>query len=264
MLPLKVTKIESDATDGFDSIVLMVTATDADMRTAMSTVTMKRNDAPTFGNNDIEATEVGVQEGARDASNTCAMLNVCVVSGFADSDADAGDKLTYTINTDVVSVSDNDDTDVAGDVKITGLTATSEALMVKITAMDEGGLTVDSTEFSLSVNAAPTVKRAIAPVSLPSRGTAEEKMVSFIIDSHFEDSDDLSFTLVTDDEKAHDGTVATVTLSEPSGDENTMVTVVAQGAGDTMVYVKATEDTGGGDNAGIGQSVEASFMVTVD
>jgi hypothetical protein len=262
MLPLKVTKIESDATDGFDSIVLMVTATDADMRTAMSTVTMKRNDAPTFGNNDIEATEVGVQEGARDASNTCAMLNVCVVSGFADSDADAGDKLTYTINTDVVSVSDNDDTDVAGDVKITGLTATSEALMVKITAMDEGGSTVDSNEFELTVNAAPTVKRAIAPVRLPSRGTEMEKTVSFVIDSHFEDSDDLSFTLVTDDEKAHDGTVAMVTVAEVgNGNTNTMATVVAQGPGDTMVYLKATEDTSDG---GIGQSVEASFMVTVD
>ena len=258
MPPLKVTEIAADATDGFDPIVLTVTATDADMRSAMNMVTVKRNNTPSFTGT-IESTEVGVQEGARTGATDCDMLNVCVVSGFDDADVGDAEKLIYSINTDVVSVSA---TEMAGEVKITGMTATTEAVMVKITAMDEGGLTVDSNEFSLTVNAAPTVKRAIAPVRLPSRGTADEKMVSFIIDSHFEDSDNLEFALVIDEEKAHDGEVATVVVTD-GGTSNSSVTVTAQGAGRTMVYVTATEETGGADT-GIGQSVEASFMVTVD
>ena len=131
--------------------------------------------------------------------------------------------------------------------------------------MDEGGLTVDSNEFSLTVNAAPTVKRAIAPVNLPSRGSTEEKMISFVIDSHFDDSDDLTFILVEDEKKAHDSDVATVTVDDQpdSTTGNTSVTVMAQGVGQTMVYLRATEMTSG-DDAGIGQSVETSFMVTVD
>ena len=262
MLPLKVTKIEANVANGFDEIILTVTATDAEMRSATNTITMKRNAAPVSSDQNIDAIVVGLQEGARSGNGDCATLNVCLVApGFTDPDSDMNDELDYTINTDVVSVSA---TDTPGQVKITGRTATSEALMVKITAMDEGGLTVDSSEFSLSVNAAPTVKRAIAPVNLPSRGTDAEKMITFVIDSHFDDSDALTFMLVTDEKKAHDGDVAVVTVAETVGNtENTSVTVTAQGTGDTMVYVRATEMTSGED-AGIGQSVEASFMVTVD
>ena len=56
MLPLKVTKIDLIYSGGetLTTIVLTVTATDADMRTAMSMVTMKRNNAPTR-DTDIEA-----------------------------------------------------------------------------------------------------------------------------------------------------------------------------------------------------------------
>ena len=267
MLPLTVTKIASDAGGtAFNEIVLTVTATDAEMRTAMNTVTIKRNAAPTFTGN-ADAITVGVQEGVRTDVSGCEMLNVCVKTGFVDSDSDANDKLDYTINTDVVSVSA---TETLGEVKITGLTATSEALTVKITAMDEGGLTVDSSEFALNVNAAPTVKRAIAPVNLPSRGPVAERMVMFVIDSHFDDSDDLTFTLVMDAEdaeedekKEHDSDVATVAVAPNNTTMNTEVTVTAQGAGQTMVYLRATEMTGGNET-GIGQSVETSFMVTVD
>ena len=265
MLPLTVTEIDADATGtAFDEIVVTVTVTDADMRAATNTVTIKRNTTPEYSGT-IDDIEVGLQEEDRPGSVPgCEKLNACVVTvGFTDDDSDMNDKLDYTINTDVVSVSA---TETLGEVKITGLTATSEALTVKITAMDEGGLTVDSSEFSLSVNAAPTVKSAIAPVRLKSRGT-DEKMVAFVIDSHFSDSDgdDLTFTVVTGDEKnAYDRKV--VTVAEPATDNstgNTTITVTAQGAGQTMVYVRATEMTSG-DNAGIGQSVETSFMVTVD
>ena len=110
---------------------------------------------------------------------------------------------------------------------------------------------------------------------LKSRGSAEERKVVFVIDSHFDDSDDLTFTLVMDaadaeedEKKAHDSAksqmvdVAWTTVGDDN--DNTQVTVTAQGAGQTMVYLMATEATSEGDNAGIGQSVEASFMVTVD
>ena len=261
--PLKVEAVAADTTAAFDPKTLMVTATDDDGRTAESSIVVRRNRPPVATTGTIDTLTIGLQDAdwASDTNNDfgCAKFNVCTIGSsgvFTDLDRVQNqansEKLKYTVDSDHVSVTAGDE---FGEFVLKGEVATTEAVMVKVKATDEGGHEVETDAFSVNVNAPPAPKGTIGDVQLRIRVLpVTERSLTFRVDPYFEDSNDLVYT-----EETADDMIASVVMG---GDDMNELTVTAIGPGTVKITVTATESTSGAD-AGIGQSGTQEFEVTV-
>jgi hypothetical protein len=258
----------------FDEVTVVVKATDTAMVSLNNNVVVRRNQAPMAVSGEITDLTIGLQTDEHEEAITadsdfmCSAFNVCSLtvaeldSQFNNdgSENDALDDLRYSATSAIPAIV-KVETASDGSIEITGLTKLAEAdepVEITVTATDSNGLTAEK-KFDVTVDQPPELSTAL-PTLRRRVGTVQTYAV-FDIDDHFNDpeSDTGGVTYVPDSGKSSDPLLAT--LSESGGDVSVAVPVNAHGTATVTLRVQERARDSG-DN-GIGQWVEASFMVVI-
>jgi hypothetical protein len=264
----------ADEPSNFDEVTVEVKATDTAMVSETNSVVVRRNRAPMGTSDAINNLTIGLQTDEHEEAITadsdfmCSAFNVCSLtvaeldSQFNNdgSENDALDDLRYSATSAIPAIV-KVETASDGSIEITGLTKLAEAdepVEITVTATDSNGLTAEK-KFDVTVDQPPELSTAL-PTLRRRVGTVQTYAV-FDIDDHFNDpeSDTGGVTYVPDSGKSSDPLLAT--LSESGGDVSVAVPVNAHGTATVTLRVQERARDSG-DN-GIGQWVEASFMVVI-
>jgi hypothetical protein len=258
----------------FDEVTVVVKATDTAMVSLNNNVVVRRNQAPMAVSGEITDLTIGLQTDEHEEAITadsdfmCSAFNVCSLtvaeldSQFNNdgSENDALDDLRYSATSAIPAIV-KVETASDGSIEITGLTKLAEAdepVEITVTATDSNGLTAEK-KFDVTVDQPPELSKALPTLRRRIDDMAQSYEV-FDIGDHFNDpeTDDGGVTYLDESGKSSDPLLATLT----HGAGTVSVSVPANAHGTATITLRVGETARGGQT-GIGQWVEASFMVVI-
>ena len=259
----------------------MVKATDAAMVSVNNNVVIRRNQAPMATGTEIMELTIGLQMDEHaavimnvDTDFTCSAFNVCSLTVavlddefFDDTLKDVAndlDELTYTAASSAPGIV-HVETASDGSIKITGLAmleAAGELVEITVTATDSNKLTAEK-KFEVTVDQPPKLSKALPTLRRRIENMSQTYKV-FDIADYFNDPESTTggVSYVMGSGKSSDPLLAT--LSENNGNDAVSVMVPINAHGTATITLKVQEaDRDDNNNDGIGQWVEASFMVVI-
>jgi hypothetical protein len=264
----------ADEPSNFDEVTVEVKATDTAMVSETNSVVIRRNQAPMAVSGEITPLTIGLQTDEHEEAITadsdfmCSAFNVCSLtvaeldSQFNNdgSENDALDDLRYSATSAIPAIV-KVETASDGSIEITGLTKLAEAdepVEITVTATDSNGLTAEK-KFDVTVDQPPELSKALPTLRRRIDDMAQSYEV-FDIGDHFNDpeTDDGGVTYLDESGKSSDPLLATLT----HGAGTVSVSVPANAHGTATITLRVGETARGGQT-GIGQWVEASFMVVI-
>jgi hypothetical protein len=263
----------ADEPSNFDEVTVEVKATDTAMVSETNSVVIRRNQAPMAVSGEITPLTIGLQTDEHEEAITadsdfmCSAFNVCSLtvaeldSQFNNdgSENDALDDLRYSATSAIPAIV-KVETASDGSIEITGLTKLAEAdepVEITVTATDSNGLTAEK-KFDVTVDQPPELSTAL-PTLRRRVGTVQTYAV-FDIDDHFNDPESATGGVTYVDMSGESSDPLLATLSEDNGVVS--VSVPANAHGTATITLRVGETARGGQT-GIGQWVEASFMVVI-